>query len=370
MKCCICEKEMIPIEKVFCAEEAIHVFDSPHQIKYGQVMLFRCPDCSHMQIENVVNDAIYEDEYNVDYSSWPEMKKHDEYYLSKICALSKKTNSILELGCGEGKTLEVAQNFFENVCGIEPASVQAELARGRVKGTIINDFFSETYRLPMMFDAFYSKMVFEHLVKPVEILRNLYQYIVPGGIGWINVPNGQKIYNENIYELFSFVHIQYYTPLSISYMLDKVGFEVLELDTHSDAPGEVADIDILFRKPEKLGGKFSAQKENDIAAIKKHISLDDIVTVWGAGTKAHKYIELFDDTINIQHIVDKSKVKQGKYISRLNKPIKAVSTDVIHASDVVVIFSSMYNDEIVKELKEMGYQGKILLFEKGNLESR
>ncbi len=54
MRCCICENEMNLVEPVLCAKEAIRVFDKPHKIEYGQIPLFRCPNCSHMQIENTV----------------------------------------------------------------------------------------------------------------------------------------------------------------------------------------------------------------------------------------------------------------------------------------------------------------------------
>ncbi len=93
-------------------------------------------------------------------------------------------------------------------------------------------------------------------------------------------------------------------------MLSKAGFEIIELDTHADEIGEVVDIDVLFRKPASKCGRFEEQKKMDIVTIKESISPNDVVTIWGAGTKAHKYIELFDSSINIQHIVDKSASKQ------------------------------------------------------------
>ena len=370
MRCCICETVMEKVERVSCAKEAIKVFDIPHKIAYEEVMLFRCPNCSHMSIENCVKNDVYEDEYNVDYSSWELTQKMDEYFLGKMCSLLDRNDNVLEIGCGEGRTLGVASTFFNNVYGIEPATRQAELAKKRVEGVIINDFFTPKSTLPVKFDAFYSKMVFEHLINPLQILKNVYEYLMPGGVGWINVPNGQKIFNENMYELFSFVHIQYYTPLSINFMLAKAGFEIVELDTHEDMEGEIVEIDVLFKKAEKTCGKFEEQKKIDIDFIKKNISFNDIVTIWGAGTKAHKYIELFDYTNNIKHIIDRNEEKKGKYISKLNIPIEAVSKEIIKESDVIFIFASMYNEDILRTLKIFGFKGKILLFEDGKLKLR
>lgn len=370
MECCICKKEMNCVETVSCAEEAICVFNMPHTIHYGETMLFRCPNCSHMQIANEINREVYEGEYIVDYSSWKDMQKKDENYFAKIVGLLEKAENIVEIGCGEGRSLQVAGRFFEKVYGIEPAVKQAELARKRVfssGGVVINDFFTDKYQLPVLFDAFYSKMTFEHLENPCAILHNIGHFLKPGGIGWLNVPNGQKIYNENLYQLFSYVHIQYYTPLSINTMLQRAGFEIIELDTHPIKDGEIAEIDVIFRKPWKKCGKFAEQKAKDIEDIKKYISCDEKVTIWGAGTKAHKYIELFDGLINIQHIVDKNFQKHGKYISKLKIPIEKVTYEIIHESDVVIIFASMYNKEIVKELRQMNFNGKIVLFEDGSL---
>ena len=369
MKCTICGQEMTETEDVMCAKEAIQLFNKPHRIEYENIKLYRCPCCTHMQIKNQIADEVYENEYGVDYASWKNVKLSDRFYLNKLSELSREHDTIFEIGCGEGRTLELATEFFDNVVGIEPAQKQANIARHRIKnkGTIINDFFTEKYSLDIKFDAFYSKMVFEHLSKPVEILKNITKLLKPGGVGWINVPNGQRIYDENLYQLFSFVHIQYYTPLSICLMAHKAGLEVLDICSHEGEQSQIIDIDIIVRKPYESRGKFQEQKEQNMRDILKYISTHDNVTIWGAGTKAHKYIELIGSEINIKHIIDKSSVKQGKYISNLMLPIESVSYNIIHESDVIVIFASMYNCEIIDELKGMDYKGRILYFHKGRI---
>lgn len=250
---------MEPIEEVSYAGEAIHVFEKPHHINYYKTMLYRCQICTHMQIENIVDKDIYEDEYTVDYSSWECMKQTDHKYLGKMRDLLHDSEAVIcEIGCGEGRTLQVAEQYFKEVWGIEPAKKQADIARYRVGShggkTIINDYFTENYVFPKLFNAFYSKMVFEHLENPLLILKNIYMQMKAGGIGWINVPNAQKIYNEKLYYLFSSVHIQYYTPLSLAMLLSKAGFEILSIDTDDILVKELVEINVLFRKPINKGG--------------------------------------------------------------------------------------------------------------------
>lgn len=370
MLCCICNNEMDAVEEVSYAGEAIHVFDRPHDIKYHKTMLYRCRVCTHMQISNEIGNSVYEDEYAVDYSTWKQMEQTDHIYLGKIKALlNDQEAEICEIGCGEGRSLQVAQKYFKEVWGIEPAQKQAALAKSRMDqydGEVINGFFTENYKFPKVFSAFYSKMVFEHLDNPPGVLKNIYAQMKEGGIGWINVPNAQKIYNENLYYLFSGVHIQYYTPLSLATLLIKAGFEILSVDTGDSQAEEQIEINALFRKPMDKGGEFCKQKQKNIDDIKKELSEDDIVTIWGAGTKAHKYIELVKG-ISINHIVDKADNKQGLYISGLQIPIEKPDASIINKSTVIIIFASLFNHEIIAELKNMGYCGKVIYFERGNV---
>lgn len=371
MKCCICGTNMRSIDYIQCADEAIHVFEKPHKIKFEMTMLYKCSNCSHMQIEKRVNDEIYAEEYNVDYSSWKQMQDTNDNYFKKMVSLLENNDNILEVGCGDGRSLEQAKKYFKNIYGIEPAIKQAEIARKRFSDpndVVITDFFTENSKLPKMFNAFYSKMVFEHLENPLEILKNVYNYLVPGAIGWLNVPNGQKIYSENLWQLFSFVHLQYYTPTSLTYMLNKTGFDIIEMDTHEDSEGEIYDIDVIIKKREKSCGQFSMQKEKDIQKIKELLAPLDKVTLWGAGTKSHKYAELFDSNINISHIVDSNSGKTGKYISGISIPIELVNGGIIAESNAIVILASMYNKEIIQELQKYKFHGKVFFFEKGNIQ--
>lgn len=367
MNCVVCNTKMIDEENVMCAKENIKLFDKPHNIEYGAVTLYRCPCCTHLQINNVISNDIYEEEYNVDYASWTSVVESDKKYLEKLQTLSQG-ECVCEIGCGEGRTLEVATSFFDRVIGIEPAKKQALMAQEKIgkKGVVKNEFFSADTNLEKKVDAFYSKMVFEHLENPKSVLERMFDCLKPGGVGWINVPNGQRIFDQNLYHLFSFVHLQYYTPFSLSLLAHKIGFEIIEIDSHEDN-SEIIDIDIILRKPNANRGKFQEQKDYLKDELKRNIGETDVVTIWGAGIKAHKYIELLDESIHIAHIVDKSESKIGKYISHLNLPIEKISGDIIYSSDVVLIFASMYNDEIICELKDKNFDGKILYFEKGEL---
>lgn len=368
MRCVICGSQMNEVGEVVCAEENIRLFDNPHTIRYGKVKLYRCLICTHMQIENKTSNDIYEDDYNVDYSCWDDTIEKDRIYLRKLTTLFEN-NCICEIGCGEGRTLKLATEYYQEVIGVEPAKRQALIAEKSIqdKGTVKNEFFSKDTHISKELDAFYSKMVFEHLEDPCSVLARVFEVLKPGGVGWINIPNGQRIYDQSLYHLFSYVHLQYYTPFSISVMMNKIGFEIIQIDSHEDN-SEIIDIDIIVRKPQSERGCFEQKRTMLKREIKNKIKECDTVTIWGAGTKAHKYIDLISSDINIKHIVDKNDEKIGKYISRLPIAIEKVTEDILQQSDVVLIFASMYNYEIISELKSRKYRGKVIYFEKGTVQ--
>lgn len=149
-------------------------------------------------------------------------------------------------------------------------------------------------------------------------------------------------------------------------LLSKAGFEILSIDTDDIQAKELIEINALFRKPINSGGGFDEQNENNRKDMKDEISEHDIVTIWGAGTKAHKYIKLVKE-IHISHIVDKEDSKSDLNISDLQVPIVEPNMDIINESTVIIIFVSMFNHEIIEDLKRMKYCGKIIYFHQGSV---
>lgn len=117
----------------------------------------------------------------------------EEKIFEKIDFNSPK--SILEIGCGVGAQTEILLNRFPDcqVTGVEINETQIRTAQAYLKS---KDFTQERYELHQTdankmsfednsFDSIYICWVLEHLSSPIEVLKEAYRVLKPGGIIYI-----------------------------------------------------------------------------------------------------------------------------------------------------------------------------------------
>ncbi len=68
-----------------------------------------------------------------------------------------------------------------------------------------------------------------------EAVRYAYDILNEGGVGLINVPNGQQIFEEGLYHQINWEHINYFTPYSLALLCNSAGFEILLLESDYEA---------------------------------------------------------------------------------------------------------------------------------------
>lgn len=168
------------------------------------------------------------------------------------------------------------------------------------------------------------------------------------------------IISQGLYHQINTEHINYYTPLSIAYLIKKTGFDLILMECDDN----LIELNAYFRKVKKkesIVGNIQLQK----AAIEQYVEGYKQITMRGAGSKACTYEDLVSE-IEINYIVDSSPSKKGKHVSGISVPIEMVSNEIIDASDVIIVFASTYNEDIMKQLKEeYQYNEKVIYFQDG-----
>jgi 2-polyprenyl-3-methyl-5-hydroxy-6-metoxy-1,4-benzoquinol methylase len=106
--------------------------------------------------------------------------------------LPKKCGDVIELGCGDGGTLDWLKKsgYAQNTTGMELCEEPASLARKQVDHVIegnieltIKKLNHQSYDLVLCLD------VLEHLVDPWTVVQELYMLLRPGGSIIISLPN-------------------------------------------------------------------------------------------------------------------------------------------------------------------------------------
>lgn len=144
--------------------------------------------------------------------------------------LDPERTALLEVGTGAGLFLRAVKDRVKRLEGVE-------LAKGQ------REFCEQTYKVPVhgqpieeidfatQFDVVCSFQVLEHVPDPVPFLRRLMHFVKPGGILYVDVPNGDNaltgLYKIEEYKRFFYrrQHLFNHTRKSLELLLQKAGFE-------------------------------------------------------------------------------------------------------------------------------------------------
>jgi len=114
-----------------------------------------------------------------------------DLYLSEIRRYQgPETGRLLEVGCGKGDFLVLAETAGWRVTGVEYASAACEIARGRLKNSQVFCGELEAASLPgEQFDLCVISDVLGHVRSPLEFLREIHRVLKPGGTLFVSTPS-------------------------------------------------------------------------------------------------------------------------------------------------------------------------------------
>lgn len=133
---------------------------------------------------------------------------------------------ILDVGCGDGSWLnDMRRCGFRKLTGIDLFAPKNDLEGIRI---ISGDIFSD--EIEGKYDVITFHASFEHMDNPDAILERSKELLEDNGTIMIRIPVGGceawKLFRENWYELDAPRHYFIYTPLSLTHICEKHGFNV------------------------------------------------------------------------------------------------------------------------------------------------
>jgi 2-polyprenyl-3-methyl-5-hydroxy-6-metoxy-1,4-benzoquinol methylase len=146
----------------------------------------------------------------------------------------RKTNRILDVGCGNGDFLQVAKELGWEIYGTEFTEDAARHAREKGAHMFVGPLDASAIAVKD-FDIIVSFEVMEHINTPVEQATHIFNLLRSGGLFYFTTPNFnalERYYLKADYPVISYPeHLIYWTPRTISLLLTSIGFKKIKVLT-------------------------------------------------------------------------------------------------------------------------------------------
>jgi len=313
--------------------------------------VYQCSGCGLVQLNNqpvpyyreVIRSAAVSEEMT---------KFRKNQFLNFIEKFRLKNKKILEVGCGHGEFLSIMQKLEVKTYGLEQSksAVKHCISQGlNVSQGYIENSKYDIDNAP--FDGFLILSFLEHLPNINSALRGIYNNLIDGGIGLVEVPNFDMILQKNLFSEFISDHLFYFTKDTLKTTLKINGFEVI--DCSVVWYGYI--ISAVVKKIGKMKIEhFYQQQDHIMSEINKYINCykEKKVAIWGAGHQALAIISLANLSDKICYVIDSAVFKQNKYTPATHVPIVSPKNLVSEPPDAVIIIAASYSDEVAKNLME------------------
>ena len=147
---------------------------------------------------------------------------------------------LVELGCGRGEFLSLAQPIVEQVCGVDVDPKMVQLARARGFTVIEDDVRSYLRQVDDNPDTFFAAHLIEHfsVQDAFGLLTEVHHALAPDGLVILATPNPACLAMLTNDFWSDPTHVRLYTPELLRFLLQQAGFEIVdEGGNPNDTPG-------------------------------------------------------------------------------------------------------------------------------------
>lgn len=202
--------------------------------------LVRCPNCSLVWLSHPPKADEMHSHYSDAYDRLISAAGDDSpgRWRDRNAALvaHKQSGVLLDLGCSSGAFLRSLSGKSWDLYGIEMSGESAKKAQ-RTSGAqvFVGDILDAQFS-PGSFDVITCFDVFEHLYEPRRVIAKVAEWLKPGGIFYILVPNVDsaeaRVFGSYWHGLELPRHLFHYSPTSLRFLAESAGLREVSLETH------------------------------------------------------------------------------------------------------------------------------------------
>ena len=204
---------------------------------YEKKHLLQCQNCTHIfSLKKPTSEELrsyYDNDYSLTNYFSPITKKRFEELLDQFESF-RKTNRILDTGCGHGFFLEIAKERGWEVYGTELSDLAIRDCESKgismLKGTLNDTSFEDNY-----FDVIVSIEFIEHIINPKTYTCQLNRLVRSCGLVYLSTPNFNSLLRYRLksdYDVISYPnHLSYFTTKTLRSLFESEGFKTKSIQT-------------------------------------------------------------------------------------------------------------------------------------------
>lgn len=201
--------------------------------------LVRCPSCSLVWLSRPPKPSEmhlhYTDAYDRLIAAAGDDPARWGFRLDAI-AQFKTSGSLLDLGCSSGSFLESVRGESWQLFGIEMSAKAARTAEARSSACVFVGDILDAQFPKESFDVVTCFDVLEHVYEPRKVMQRIAEWLRPGGIFYVLVPNVDsaegRVFRGFWHGLELPRHLFHFSPRSLRSLAESVGLHEVSLETH------------------------------------------------------------------------------------------------------------------------------------------
>jgi SAM-dependent methyltransferase len=148
----------------------------------------------------------------------------------------KPSGALLDLGCSSGAFLESLKSESWKLHGVEMSAEEAKTAEARSGAQVFVGDIPEAPFAPESFDVITCFDVLEHVYQPRLVMEKVAEWLKPGGIFYVLVPNidsaEARAFQGYWHGLELPRHLSHFSPAALGHLARTAGLQELSLQTH------------------------------------------------------------------------------------------------------------------------------------------
>ncbi len=201
--------------------------------------LVRCPSCALVWLRNPPKPTEMHLHYTEAYDRMISAAGEDPgrwgFRLDAI-ARYKKSGTLLDLGCSAGSFLELMRSPSWKLFGIEMSARAAKTAELKSDAQVFVGDICDAPFPSKSFDVITCFDVLEHVYEPRKVMQQISDWLRPGGIFYVLVPNidsaESRVFRGYWHGLELPRHLFHFSPGSLRFLAESVGLHEVSLETH------------------------------------------------------------------------------------------------------------------------------------------